>query len=64
MVDETMKEIKYQKPYTIRLKSGEIVTAILLRLNKYCGKKEVWKRLDDVPKKQKYIDPKDVECVI
>ena len=57
-------EIKYQKPYTIRLKSGVKVTAILLRLNKYCGKKEVWKRLDDVPKKQRYIDPKDVERVI
>lgn len=63
MVDE-MNEVKYQKPYMIRLKSGVIVTAILLRLNKYCGKREVWKRLDDVPKKQRYIDPKDVEGVI
>ena len=59
-----MNGIKYQKPYTIRLKNGAKVTAMLLRLNKYCGKKEVWKRLDDVPKKQRYIDPKDVECVI
>ena len=63
MVDE-MNEIKYQKPYTIRLKSGVIVTAILLRLNKYCGKKEVWKRLGDVPRKQRYIDLEEVEEVI
>ena len=40
------------------------MTAILLKLNKYCGKKEVWKRFGDVPRKQKYIDLEEVEEVI
>lgn len=58
-----MNKIKYQKPYTIRLKSGAKVTAMLLKLNKYCGKKEVWKRLDDVPKSQRYIEKDEVREV-
>ena len=57
-------EVKYQVPYQIRLRDGTEVIAMFLKLNKYCGKKEVWKRLDDVPKKQKYIDPGEVEEVI
>lgn len=40
------------------------MTAVLLKLNKYCGEKKVWKRLGDVPRKQRYIDLEEVEEVI
>lgn len=53
----------YQKPTMIRLKDGKEVPAMLLKLNQYCGKIEVWKRLDDVPRKQRYIRLKDAEEV-
>ena len=55
--------MEYQKVKMVRLKDGTIVPAMLLKLNKYCGKAEVWKRLDDVPRKQRYIKPEDVEEV-
>ena len=55
---------KYQTPYEIWLKDGTKCTAMLIKLNKYCGNREVWKRLDDVPKKQRYISTKDVIAVI
>lgn len=50
--------IKYQTPYMVRLRDGTECMAMLLRLNKYSGHVTVWKRLDDVPKKKKYI-PRD-----
>ena len=58
---EVMRVIpNYQTPYWITLKDGTECLAMLIRLNKYCGKKDVWKRLDDVPRKQRYISPKEV----
>lgn len=56
--------MEYQTPYKIRLRDGTECEAVLLKLNKYCGKREIWKRLDDVPRKQRYIDPEEVEGVI
>lgn len=55
--------MEYQKETMIRLKDGTVCPAMLLKLNKYCGKMEVWKRLDDVPRKQRYIKPEDAEVV-
>ena len=55
--------MEYQKVKMVRLKDGTIVPAMLLKLNKYCGKAEAWKRLDDVPRKQRYIKSEDVEEV-
>ncbi|MBR0085665.1 MAG: hypothetical protein IJL97_03850 [Lachnospiraceae bacterium] len=34
--------------------------AKLIRTNKYSGKKDVWRREDEVPRKQRYIKPRDV----
>ena len=55
--------MEYQKRVTIRLKDGSTVPAMLLKLNQYCGKREVWKRLDDVPRKQRYVRLRDAEVV-
>lgn len=55
--------IKYQTPYMIKLKDGTICRAMLLKLNKYNGNIQVWKRLDDVPRKKKYISIYEVIAV-
>ena len=34
--------------------------ATLIRTNKYSGKQDVWRREDDVPRKKRYIKPRDV----
>lgn len=52
--------LSYQTPYMVRLKDGTECEAMRLKLNKHCGKREVWKRLDDVPRKQRYVEPEDV----
>ena len=36
---------------------------MLLKLNKHCGEKEVWKRLDNVPRKKRYVEKKDVIAI-
>lgn len=58
------ERLKYQHPYKIRLKNGTECTAMLIHLNpKYhtrMQKHAVWKRLDDVPRKQKYVPVNDV----
>lgn len=60
---EYMLEVKYQVPYMIRLRDGTECMAMLLRLNKHCGGLRVWKRLDNVPKKKKYISPNNVIAI-
>ena len=59
----TELEIKYQVPYMIRLRDGTECMAMLLRLNKYNGNMRVWTRLDDVPRKKKFIPVEDVIAV-
>lgn len=56
-------ELKYQVPYKVRLKDGTECMAMLLKLNKHCNKVEVWKRLDDVPRKKKYVPKSDVVAI-
>lgn len=58
-----MMEIKYQVPYLIRLRDGTEVMAMLLKLNKHCGEKVVWKRLDNVPRKKRYVETEDVVAI-
>lgn len=55
--------VQYQVPYLIRLKDGTEVMAMLLKLNKHCGKKVIWKRLDNVPRKKRYIEPNKVVAI-
>ena len=55
--------IKFQKPYQIQLKDGTECMAMLLQLNEHKGKIQVWRRLDDVPRKQRYIDLDQVVMV-
>lgn len=50
----------YQSLCLIKTKDGAEYKARLIKLNKYAGKQELWRREDDVPKKQKYIKAKDV----
>ena len=56
-------EVNYQTPYMVRLKDGTECMAMLLKLNSHCGKKEVWKRLDNVPRKKRYVDKEDVIAI-
>lgn len=55
------KKPPYQTICLIRTKDGKTYRAELIRLNKYAGNLERWRREDDVPRKQRYIQPKDVE---
>lgn len=50
----------YGKLCQIKTKDGGEYRAKLIKLNKYCGKQELWRREDEVPKKERYIKPKDV----
>ena len=56
-------EIKYQVPYMVRLKDGTECMAMLLKLNKHCNEVAVWKRLDDVPRKKRYVPKEDVVAI-
>ena len=60
-------EVKYQTPYMIRLRDGTECMAMLIHFNpKYHGKAPVpdmWKRLDNVPKKKRYVDKSDVVAI-
>ena len=58
-----MERIKYQTEYMIVLQDGTECPAMLIKLNKYCGNKEVWKRLDDVPRKERYVERNRVVSV-
>lgn len=50
----------YQRECIITLRDGTEYKAKLIKLNKYAGKQELWRREDDVPKKQRYIKPREV----
>lgn len=50
----------YQRLCLIRTTDGAEYKAKLIKLNKYAGKQELWRREDDVPKREKYIKPRDV----
>lgn len=56
--------MKYQTVYTIKTKDGHEYKAKLIHLNpRYCRKAkclDVWRREDDVPKKERYIKSDDV----
>ena len=52
--------MNYHTLYTIKTKDGHEYRARLIKLNKYCGKQELWRREDDVPKKERYIKVSDV----
>lgn len=39
---------------------GGVYKAKMIKLNRYAGKRELWRREDDVPKKERYINVKDV----
>ena len=56
-------EVKYQVPYMVRLKDGAECLAMLIKLNKHCGELERWKRLDNVPRKKRYVDKEDVIAI-
>ena len=56
--------IKHFTEYRIVLDDGTECPAMLIKLNKHCGKLERWKRLDDVPRKERYIEPERVVSVI
>ena len=56
-------EIKYQTPYLIRLRDGTECMAMLLKLNKHCKGITVWKRLDNVPRKKRYIPRENVVAI-
>lgn len=50
----------YQTLCLIRTTDGSEYKAKLIKLNRYAGKQELWRREDDVPKREKYIKPRDV----
>ena len=50
----------YQKACRIQTKDGGEYEAVLIKLNKYAGKQELWRRTDDAPRKRKYIRPAEV----
>ena len=50
----------YGRLCLIRTADGGEYKAKLIKLNKYCGKQELWRREDAVPKKERYIKVKDV----
>lgn len=50
----------YQKLCLIHTADGNEYKARLIKLNKYAGKKILWRREDDVPKKQRYLKPSEV----
>ena len=47
----------------MRLRDGTEVMAMLLKLNKYNGGIEVWKRLDNVPRKKRYVPRDEVVAI-
>jgi len=45
----------YGRLCLIRTADGGEYRAKFIKLNKYCGKQELWRREDAVPKKERYI---------
>ena len=62
-ITEKTDPIKFQTPYKVRLRDDTECMAMLLQLNKHNGKIQVWRRLDDVPRKQRYIDLDQVTVI-
>ena len=62
---DRMERKVYQKLCIIRTKGGHEYKAKLIHLNpRYCRKADnldVWRREGDLPKKERYIKPKDVK---
>lgn len=52
--------MKFNTVYLIKTADGHEYKARLIKLNKYCGKQELWRREDDVPHKQRYLRPDEV----
>lgn len=54
----------YQTPYRITLKDGTECDAMLIHLNPrfytHTKNHKVWKRLDGVPRKMRYVQEEDV----
>lgn len=50
----------FQKLCIIHTVDGGEYKARLIKLNKYAGKKILWRREDDVPKKQRFIQRDEV----
>lgn len=59
--------IKHQHPYMIVLLDGTKCPAMLIHLNEQYHRKagsfDVWKRLDDVPRKERYVPTNKVRGV-
>ena len=52
--------MKFNTLYEIRTRDGQTYKAKLIKLNKYAGNLERWRREDAVPKKQRYLRPDEV----
>jgi len=54
------KRPPFNKVCRIRTKDGGEYEATYIRMNKYAGKLERWRREGDVPRKERYIKPAEV----